>query len=473
MGSINLNFRPYWYQQKVFDALEDNQFINNILPRRAGKTTSTPPLLLKKSFENPLFAPRYYYVYPDNERGKKIVLDVIDETMACVPENMRKLLKSQMTLTLYRNPDNKHDCVKISFISGRNELGAKGLYIDGIIFDECDELNRKIWTEGALPATLQRNGWALFTGTPRGKRWLYDNFQKVQAGKDGWWGQILTLDETKHMTERQIAIAREEMSYEEFMQEFYCSFEGMRIGAYYTKQMVKMEEEKRILQLEYDKNYPVSTYWDIGKGVNLVIVFMQFKPSGHVDIIDYCTGEDRDYAELVKYLNALPYNYGSHVMPWDCNRQVENQTYTFKQYFQKQGLKNVRDIPKHNVNLRISQTRLMLNNTRVDEKKCEKVLDAFREYKQEYNDILGTYSEKPAKGWANHYMDAVGLCAMDKQRPNLNTNITTPEMVQLPNGMVIPGSWHEIPDSKRKAWKLKQHQSYGADDGLKEYFGGC
>ena len=64
-------------------------------------------------------------------------------------------------------------------------LGGKFSYnigLDWLIIDEAATLpNTLIWEQYLRPTLSDRNGWALFTSTPRSFNWLYELFSR---GKD-------------------------------------------------------------------------------------------------------------------------------------------------------------------------------------------------------------------------------------------------------------------------------------------------
>ena len=60
-----------------------------------------------------------------------------------------------------------------------------------------------------------------------------------------------------------------------FLQEYYCSFEGMARGAYYAKQLKAARLEGRITAVPHAAGHEVYTFWDLGMDDSTSIWFMQ------------------------------------------------------------------------------------------------------------------------------------------------------------------------------------------------------
>ena len=78
----------------------------------------------------------------------------------------------------------------------------------------------------------------------------------------------------------------------------------------------------------YDRNLPVFTFWDLGKGTSdkstdaMVCWFLQFPDSDYpspkkVHVIDCHHSRGQDWAYYAQMLNQKGYWYGNHFAPWD------------------------------------------------------------------------------------------------------------------------------------------------------------
>ena len=138
----------------------------------------------------------------------------------------------------------------------------RGIYLDGIVLDEYADMDPRVWSEIIRPALADRFGWAVFIGTPRGRNAFFEQWRRAQA-EDGWFSMMLKASETGLIAASELALARTDLTEEEYAQEFECSFDAAVIGSYYGKQLLAAELDKRIRNLPYEPAAMVWTAWDL------------------------------------------------------------------------------------------------------------------------------------------------------------------------------------------------------------------
>ena len=69
----------------------------------------------------------------------------------------------------------------IRFRSLDDPDNARGHTADGVVIDECADVNERAWYEVLRPMLIDTGGWAWLIGTPRGRNWFYREF--VAAGE--------------------------------------------------------------------------------------------------------------------------------------------------------------------------------------------------------------------------------------------------------------------------------------------------
>ena len=65
-----------------------------------------------------------------------------------------------------------------------NPDALRGPYLDGVVLDEFADMKPEVWYEVVRPMLADRQGWATFIGTPKGKNefWrLYESAKKDPA----------------------------------------------------------------------------------------------------------------------------------------------------------------------------------------------------------------------------------------------------------------------------------------------------
>ncbi len=74
----------------------------------------------------------------------------------------------------------------VSVRSADNPDSLRGIGLDGVVMDEAASCVEEAWTEALRPTLAERQGWALFIGTPKGQaNWFYKLFE--HAGNTAGW----------------------------------------------------------------------------------------------------------------------------------------------------------------------------------------------------------------------------------------------------------------------------------------------
>lgn len=171
-------------------------------------------------------------------------------------------------------------------------------------------------------------------------------------------------------------------------------------GAYYTMQIAQMRKEGRIMNVPWDESLPVHTWWDLGIGDATSIGFFQHF-GNEWRIIDYLEEQGEGLTYFKKVLDDKPYYYQDHWAPHDI--QVRELTTGHSRFEQasKMGLR-FKIVPKIPVDDGINSLRMRFGTLWIDEKKCEKLLDALQNYHREWSDTLNDFKPKPHHDWSSH-----------------------------------------------------------------------
>jgi len=94
----------------------------------------------------------------------------------------------------------------------------------GVVFSEYSRVNHPDAYNGVVAPILAANsGWVVFISTPNGHNEFYNVYKYATSGDDEeWYAKILTIDETKHVSEKVLAKEKGRMSDELFLQEYFC-----------------------------------------------------------------------------------------------------------------------------------------------------------------------------------------------------------------------------------------------------------
>ena len=238
------------------------RFMVAVCHRRFGKTKFALGEIATSGFECPLHNPQYAYIAPTYGQAERIAWTYLKEMFADYPNVEKNEAKLRLKIP---RPD-KGDYITIYLLGAENPDSIRGIYLDGCIMDEYAQMNPTIWGEVVRLCLADRNGWAIFIGTPKGTNQFFKMYQTaqrnmVQEPHLKWFAFSAPASKTGIIPIAELQAIRSEITEEEYDQEMECSFQAALVGAYYGKYMADAEREGRILDLPYDPNYPVNTYW--------------------------------------------------------------------------------------------------------------------------------------------------------------------------------------------------------------------
>lgn len=241
------------------------------------------------------------------------------------------------------------------------------------------------------------------------------------------WAEYAGLDGYT-VSQRQInwfVAARRELG-DDFYQEYphtpEAAFAAVKDGTYYAR---LWREYGHVYGKEgltggrerlYDPALPVWTAWDLGVNDVMVIVFFQVF-GRELRVVDeyHATGEGLEH-----YVNVLHarrkkygYSYAGHVLPHDGNVFEMGAAMTRKARLRELGLRGIRVLRRtRDVNTDIEQVRKAIPNMWIDPKTAGYIIKALGRYAKKWDDILGTFKEKPLHDEWSNPMDAVRYMVM-------------------------------------------------------------
>jgi phage terminase large subunit len=315
---VPFNFTPRRYQLPVLRALDGGcTRAVAVWHRRSGKEKTFINYTARKCIDR---VGTYFYAFPTYTQGKRAIWDGRDRDGFPFlghfpPEIVKAKDATELKITLINGSifqlvgtDN------IDSLMSTNPLG--------VVFAEYSLQDPRGW-DYLRPILRENGGWAVFDYTPRGKNHgytLYEMARKLQAdGDPAWFAQRLTVADTGVISPAEIeAERREGMDEEMIQQEYYCSFAGAMQGSIFGKQMDEADQEGRICAVPWQREFPVSTWWDIGTGDATAIWFTQ-DVGREVHVIDYYenSGPGVGIDHYIRYLQSKPYIWGTHNGPHD------------------------------------------------------------------------------------------------------------------------------------------------------------
>lgn len=211
--------RPIW-QKELHPALESHRFSVLVCHRRFGKTVGTVNHMLKQSIICDKAAPRYAYVAPFRNQAKMIAWEYLKHYASVIPNH--KVNESELYIEL-PSQHKGWPGARLYIIGADHPDALRGGYWDGAILDEYAQIKKELWDEVLRPALADREGWAVFIGTPRGQNQFYEMYQRAQREPD-WFACCYRADESNVLPQSEIDDMTRDMTDMAIRQELYCDF---------------------------------------------------------------------------------------------------------------------------------------------------------------------------------------------------------------------------------------------------------
>lgn len=401
---ISTGYRPRIHQQWIHQRLKRFNVI--CAHRRFGKTFFTINEIVDRGLRNIRKMPRYYYVAPTYGAAKRIAWDTLKEATKNFPGVTTN--ESELRVDIPRGDDS----LRIQLLGAENPGNLKGIYADGVIFDEFAETDPTVWTEVFRPALSDRLGWAIFIGTPKGANHFHELYRMARKDMSGeWFAALFDAEDTKIIPEKELESAKHFMGQEMYEQEYRCSFTAALVGAYYKHEMQKMRNDGRITKVPHDNHTTVITGWDLGMDDSTAIWFMQ-QTGRELHAIDYMEVTGRGLPWIVAELQKKPYNYARHFLPHDAAARELGTGVTRVETLHKLGLKNTEVVKRQKVEDGIHAVRGILDRVWMDQDACGFGIEALKSYERVFDSKEGVYSLKPRHNWASHGADAMRTFAV-------------------------------------------------------------
>ena len=354
---------------------------------------------------------KYAYIAPTYKQAKNIAWDNVKEYARVVPGV--KFNESELRADF---PNGS----RITLFGADNPDSLRGITLWGVIFDEYSQQPSNIWTEIISPTLSSTQGWAIWIGTPKGKNAFYRLYEDNLNTPD-WYAVLLKASESGILPEEELAIQRKNMSEDEYLQEYECSWEASIKGAYYAREMQKARNEGRITTVLHEPMLPVHTWWDLGVGDETTIIFMQ-NTGNQWRVIDCYSAHGEGFAHYAKILKERDYVYGKHFAPHDIAVRMLGETAMTRLEIARNlgirfetkvdGDKETTVVPMLTVDDGINAVRMRFNTLWFDKDKCSILIDALTHYRKKWNDAMGRFEEKPLHDWASHLADAMRYWAV-------------------------------------------------------------
>lgn len=378
--------------------------------------------------------PLYGFVAPFRSQAKSVVWEYLKFYSQPIAADSNE---SELTVTLLNGS-------KIRLFGADNADAIRGLGFSGIYMDEFGDFKPSVWGNVIRPALSDRQGWAVFGGTPKGKNQFWDIRQTAAKLKDEWFLLELPASKSGLLPDGELAAARAQLSKDQYDQEYECSFEAAILGAFYGEDLREATDEGRICKVDYQPEVPVHTAWDLGYRDDTAVWWYQVI-RGEIHVLDYYAVSGANIDELGAVVNSKPYRYGKHYLPHDARAKTlaSGGKSVIEQMAEHLGINNMAIVPDLSVQDGIQAVRQMLPQTWFDEERCFDGVEALRQYQREYDEDKKAFRQTPRHDWTSHPADAMRMLAIAwRIEPKVKPpDVIKPLMVGPENTVTLNDMW--------------------------------
>lgn len=351
---------------------------------------------------------RYAYLAPFYRQAKDVAWQYVKSFLKPV---IKRIRESELRVELINGS-------WITLYGADNPDALRGIYLDGVILDEFGDCRPSLWGQVILPTLVDRKGWAVFIGTPKGKNHFYHIYRRSQQ-EEGWYNLTLKASQSGLIDEEELAEIKAQMTEDEYLQEMECSFEAAVRGTYYTDLINKIDGLGQVdPELEVDLSQPVHVATDLGYSDSTALWFWQERPGG-LAIIDYEEAHGQALPYYFQLLRDKPYSYHDIWLPHDAKaKSLQTGRSTVEQFlaeFSEDGDANIRVVPKMDLQDGINAARKVLPNCWFQATNCYDGIEALRAYRRNYDEVNNVYKNTPVHDWSSHGSDAFRYLALVSQ----------------------------------------------------------
>jgi len=420
---VRKNFLP------LFDE-KQSRFNVVIAHRRCGKTVAAIQRLVYSALNPTTKNARYSYIAPLRVQAKMVAWDYLKSFTRTIPNTT--INESELRVDFATG-------ARVQLFGSDNPDAIRGGYFDGTILDEMAQMAPQTWTHVVRPMLSDRGGWAVFIGTPAGKGSFFELWEQARDSP-GWSRWMFRASETGLISPEELDSARREMSDAAYAQEMECSFTAAIRGAYYGAIMEQLESDGRMVAIDYDPAFSVTTAWDIGvSDATAIWVLMPYRDNSWA-AIDYYESSGVGVDFYASWLKEQPYRYHTHLAPHDIANQdwsaagglnrmaiAEQHGIRFERVARPKDSREVMD--------GIQAVRSLLPRMYFHHDDSERGQRVYRGrlalslYRADYNDKLGALKASPVHDWCSHAADALRAFATvpeDRKRAGLSAGTAIP-----------------------------------------------
>ena len=406
MNEIRIKFPARPYQRQVVDFYRGGgKRAYCVWHRKAGKDRTATFI------ESELACRRvglYWHALPKYEDARKVIWDAI------TPDGKRLIDVNFPEAIVKRRLDHE---MKLELVNGSiwQPVGADnydtlvGAFPTHITYSEFALMTPQA-RNFLRPALAMNDGSELIITTPRGFNHAYDVWQQAKD-TPAWFTSLLTVDDTKILSDELLAEERRSMPDELFRQEYYCDWSAANVGSILGRYVEQAEKAGRINDgVEYDwDGAALEISADLGRRHTSAFWFWQPRVDGF-GLVDYDEEAGLNAPEWIERLKERigKRRLGKIWLPHDARAKTFSAQHSaIEQFIEGFGASRVEIVPRSNLKSHsINAGQVVMRHCHFNKTKCAQGLAALRSWAYEYDEERKSYGKNPVDDWAADGADA-------------------------------------------------------------------
>src|SRR3990167_207762 len=209
---MQITYKLHDSQYQIYN--DCHRFVILAAGRRYGKTVLALTKIITKSLETK--KSKIWYVAPTYRQAEMIAWKMLFEMIP--PKLILKKNEVKLEIILINGSE-------ISLKGADNEDSLRGVGLDFVVMDEYAGMKANVWQEIIRPMLSDRQGGALFIGTPKGKNHFWELFIKGQRKEENYSSYKMPTVCNPYIPRSEVKEAQSQMNDRYFRQEYEASFE--------------------------------------------------------------------------------------------------------------------------------------------------------------------------------------------------------------------------------------------------------
>lgn len=373
-----------------------------VVHRRAGKSVACINDLIRRAVLLTEPDGRFAYIAPQLNQAKDVAHSYLRRYTGPLAPRVND---SELWVEV---PNAGGHVSRIRIYGADNPDRLRGGYFDGCVLDEYADMAPSVWGEVIRPMLADRQGWATFIGTLKGRNHLWKTYEE-RSEDAAWFAMLARASATGILPPDELDAMRADMTPEEYAQEMECNPDAAIRGAYWGKELADAEEQGRMASFDAE-DAPVHTAWDLGIGDSTAIWWWQ-AVGKEIRILDFYENHGHGLAHYAAVCASKPWKQGDDWVPHDARVKELGTGRTRIETLIGLGRKP-RLVPDHKVDDGIEAVRRVLPLCWFRTPDTREGVEGLKQYQAEYDEKARTFKDRPRHDWTSHRADAIRYLAM-------------------------------------------------------------